>query len=264
MSQEVRDFYDNNVLTEWQRLETPCSRPEFASTLRLIDDYFPPHGHVCDIGSGPGRYAIELLERGYDVTLLDLSEKLLEFAQAMIQGLGLQARQIVHGDARDLSRLDGEGFDAALLLGPLYHIAGHVDRARVLQELYRVLKPGGVAIVAYLNAWGVVRTGITDFPDRYHELTFVRAMLDECDLGIWHLSTPHTALAEIEAAQLEVLSYAGAEGFAGGMKPLLEKLAAEHPEAYENVVQLAVETCRLEQYRDATDHLHIVCRRPVT
>jgi S-adenosylmethionine-dependent methyltransferase len=264
MSQEVRDFYDNNVLTEWQRLETPCSRPEFASTLRLIDDYFPPHGHVCDIGSGPGRYAIELLERGYDVTLLDLSEKLLEFAQAMIQGLGLQARQIVHGDARDLSRLDGEGFDAALLLGPLYHIAGHVDRARVLQELYRVLKPGGVAIVAYLNAWGVVRTGITDFPDRYHELTFVRAMLDECDLGIWHLSTPHTALAEIEAAQLEVLSYAGAEGFAGGMKPLLEKLAAEHPEAYENVVRLAVETCRLEQYRDATDHLHIVCRRPVT
>jgi ubiquinone/menaquinone biosynthesis C-methylase UbiE len=264
MSQEVRDLYDNNVLTEWQRLETPYSRLEFASTLRLIEDYFPPHGHVCDIGSGPGRYAVELLERGYDVTLLDLSEKLLEFAQAMIQGLGLQARQIVHGDARDLGRLDSEGFDAALLLGPLYHLAVHADRARALQELYRVLKPGGVAIVAYLNAWGIVRTGITDFPDRYHELSFVRALLDECDLGIWHLSTPHTALAEVEAAQLEVLSYAGAEGFAGGMKPLLEKLAADHPKAYENVMRLAVETCRLEQYRDATDHLHIVCRRPRT
>jgi S-adenosylmethionine-dependent methyltransferase len=263
MNQEVRDFYDNNVLAEWQRLETPCCRLEFASTLRLIDDYFPPQGHVCDIGSGPGRYAIELLERGYEVTLLDLSEKLLEFAQAMIQGLGLQARQIVHGDARDLSCLDTEGCDAALLLGPMYHIADHADREQVLQELRRVLKTGGIAIVAYLNAWGVLRTGITDFPDRYNEIDFLRSMLDERDLGIWHLSTPHAALAEIEAAQLEVISCAGAEGFAGGMKPLLEKLAAEHPDAYENVVKLAVETCQLEHYRDTADHLHIVCRRSV-
>jgi S-adenosylmethionine-dependent methyltransferase len=263
MNQEVHDYYDNNVLMEWQRLETPFSRLEFASTLRLIDDYFPPHGHVCDLGGGPGRYAIELLERGYEVTLLDLSEKLLEFAQTMIQGLGLLARQVVHGDARDLSCLDSEGFDAALLLGPLYHIADRAERAQVLRELRRVLKPGGVAVVAYLNAWGVLRTGITDLPDRYHDLAFVRAMLDESDLGIWHLSTPRAALAEVTDAQLEVITYAGAEGFAGGMKALLEKLAAEHPDAYENMVTLAVETCRLEQYRDSTDHLHIVCRRPV-
>ena len=60
---------------------------------------------------------------------------------------------------------------------------------------------------------------------------------------------------------LEVVSYAGAEGFAGGMRPLPEQLAAEKPEVYANIVQVAAETCELPQYRDNTEHLHLVARK---
>jgi S-adenosylmethionine-dependent methyltransferase len=77
-----------------------------------------------------------------------------------------------------------------------------------------------------------------------------------------HWSTPEAALQEIQAAGLELVSRAGAESFAGGMLPLLEQLQAENPAAYANVVQVAAETCELAQYRDATDHLHIVVRKP--
>ena len=41
----------------------------------------------------------------------------------------------------------------------------------------------------------------------------------------------------------------------------LETLRAENPPAYENVIRVAAETCELEPYRYATDHLHIVVRR---
>jgi hypothetical protein len=68
-------------------------------------------------------------------------------------------------------------------------------------------------------------------------------------------------LQEVQASGLEVLSYAGAESFLGGMGSLLENLKRENPIAYANIVQVAAETCELPQYRDATDHLHIVVRK---
>ena len=68
-------------------------------------------------------------------------------------------------------------------------------------------------------------------------------------------------VVEVEEVGLDVVSYAGAEGFAGGMQPLLDRLAEEDSEAYANVVQVAAETSELEQYRDSTDHLHIVARK---
>jgi len=46
------------------------------------------------------------------------------------------------------------------------------------------------------------------------------------------------------------------------MGTLLEQLAAENPEAYTNVVQVAAEMCELKQYRDIGEHLHIVVRKP--
>ena len=74
MSEVVKNFYNSNAKLEWERLDLPLCRIEFVSTLGLIDKYFPKRGRVCDIGGGPGRYAIELIRRGYAVTLLDISD----------------------------------------------------------------------------------------------------------------------------------------------------------------------------------------------
>ena len=49
-------------------------RTEFAVTLRALDEHLPPPpAHILDCGGGPGRYAIALAQRGYTVTLFDLS-----------------------------------------------------------------------------------------------------------------------------------------------------------------------------------------------
>jgi S-adenosylmethionine-dependent methyltransferase len=269
MSQFVRDFYNSHAVREWERLDTPLCKIEFTSTLRLIDKYFPNQGRVCDIGGGPGRYTSELIRRGYTVTLLDLSEEEVRLARVQLDKLGLSAERLIVGDARDMSTLASESFDAALLMGPLYHIVEPEERAGVLGELVRILKPHGTAIVAYLNAWGIVRTGIVDFAHWYRDISALRSMLNEhtftgqslSNFTESYWSTPPAALGEVKKAGLEIISYAGAEGFAGGMGPLLERLSADDPEAYANVVQAAAETCELEQYRDSTDHLHIVVRK---
>jgi hypothetical protein len=40
----------------------------------------------------------------------------------------------------------------------MYHITDAAGRLQVLAQLKRILKPGGVAIAAYLNTWGRIRT----------------------------------------------------------------------------------------------------------
>jgi len=269
MSRFVQKHYDEHAIQEWGRLDDAQGKIEFASTLYLIEKYFPPQGRICDIGGGPGRYTIELTRRGYHVTLLDFSEEEIKLARSRLQGLGLQAEQLIVGDARSLSHFVTGSYDAALLMGPVYHVIDAQERLHILMQLSNILKSNGVAIIAYLNSWGLIRTGVTDFPDWYkdvaklrsllHDLTFEGQTLSDFTECYW--ATPEIAVREIESTGLRVVSYGGAEGFTGGMYPLISKLRVENPEAYANVVQVAAETCELKQYRDSTDHLHFVVRK---
>ena len=269
MSTQVRDYYDSAPEREWERLDAGLSRIEFASTLRLIAKYFPGGGAVCDIGSGPGRYSIELARRGYRVTLFDLSGKLLQRAERAFASEGMSATGFIHGDARDLGVLTDESFDAVLLLGPLYHLIERDDRAQALREMIRILEPGGRAIVAFLNSWGLLRSGIVDFPKRFRNPAFLRSMLGEqafedhelSGFTECHWSNPEIAGNELRDAGLRIVSYAGAEGFPGGMAPLLESLRKNEPEAYENVLEFAPETSELPQFRDTTDHVIFVVEK---
>src|SRR5215468_5506150 len=100
----VREFYQD-AQREWDRLDLPLCRIEFASTLALIDQYFTEGMTVFDVGGGPGRYTIELMKRGCKVTLLDLSPENIALAKTKISETGLAAEGLVVGDARDLSKL---------------------------------------------------------------------------------------------------------------------------------------------------------------
>ena len=267
---KVEDFYDAHGDDEAERLDLPLQRIELEATLRLVEKYFPSHGRVCDIGAGPGRYSVELARRGYRVSLVDLSGVLLDLARKAFAAQSFKADDFHHGDARNLSFLPSRWFDAALVLGPMYHIVDKAERRKALDEVRRILKPGAVAIVAYLNSWGLLRTGLTDFPNWYRDIDSARSLLSAQPYSAAQLtnftdsfwSTPPAALEELTTSGFEVVSYAGVEGFCGGMTPIVQKLADTDPQAYENVVKLAVETSELPQYRDATDHLHVVVRKP--
>lgn len=65
----------------------------------------------------------------------------------------------------------------------------------------------------------------------------------------------------MRAAGLEIVSYAGVEGFAAGLGDAMGALAADKPQVYENIAQVAAESSELAQYRDITEHLHIVAKR---
>ena len=45
----------------------------------------------------------------------------------------------------------------ALLFGPMYHLFSHEDKLKALMEAKRVVRPGGIILVAYLmNEYSVI------------------------------------------------------------------------------------------------------------
>ncbi|MCK5827544.1 class I SAM-dependent methyltransferase [Candidatus Bipolaricaulota bacterium] len=268
MSKVVRDYYNEGVIDEWERLAKPYPRLELLSTLRLVDDFFPNSGRVIDIGGGPGRYTIELLQRGYQVTLIDLSEANASFARDKLGELELDPEAVHAADARSLPMLETASFDAALELGPMYHIVDAEERALALAELHRILKPGAPAIVGFINPWGVLRGGLTEFPDSYSDATHIRQLLNQyVKAGKQDaftestFLTPPQALAELRSAGFAVECRAGVEGFASGARGPITEMAQTDLSAYAVVADLVPETATHPAFRDCTEHLHVVVRK---
>lgn len=73
---EVAQYYDDNLEREKTRLTGGFyNSVEKRLVLHLIDKYFPKSGCLLDVGGGPGSYSHDFLDRGFDVTLVDISPR---------------------------------------------------------------------------------------------------------------------------------------------------------------------------------------------
>ncbi|MDF2629578.1 MAG: Methyltransferase type 11 [Symbiobacteriaceae bacterium] len=160
---KVQQFYDKSAEYEWNRLER--HRMEAAVTMRALAEYLPPApATVLDIGGGPGRYAIALAKQGYRPTLFDLTPNLLAFARVKAAEEGVELTDIICGNALHLPFPDAS-FDAVLLMGPLYHLLEEADRRQAVQEAFRVLKPGGICVAAFIGRYASFRDAAKGYPN---------------------------------------------------------------------------------------------------
>lgn len=263
----IRDYYDNDPEKEDRRLSHPYRALEWGVTMHLINRYFPGHGTVADIGGATGRYSLALAEKGFDVTLIDISEKCLALAKEKLRG---HSCVTLHMDAMDLSALGDQTFDAVLLLGPLYHLMKRKERISALNEAYRVLKPGGVAIIAYHNAWGTIRFGITNWPDKFEDKDFINSLLGHTSckdtLEMWtdcYFATPKSAKEEIEESGFQIHTYACCHGLASGQKKVMQSLSTSNQKAYQNIYETVINTCEHPAWRDSSEQLRYVVNKPV-
>lgn len=268
MIDEVKEYYDKAAETEWNRLNNPYSAVEFNSTLYLINKYFSETGSILDAGSGPGRYSLELLKKGYKVSLLDISKNELNIAERKISESGLKAENYYCISALELESFKDESYDGILVMGPLYHLHNEEDRLKVLREVYRILKKDGRALISYINTWGCIKAGASEFPQSFMDIEhferYIKGDLKfspEESFTATYFTSPTIALSEVEKAGFNIISYAGAESFLSGMRMQMMNLFTYMPEVYKNYLEKAVEYCELPQYRDATEHLHIIVRK---
>jgi ubiquinone/menaquinone biosynthesis C-methylase UbiE len=153
--ERVQDQWDlNPVGSHYVSSGTPFSREWFEAVERHRYGTYAPwmpgvmefsehSGHdVLEIGAGMGTDLSQFAKHGARVTDLDLSSGHLELARRNFAARGLDGR-FVHHDAETLPFPDGS-FDLIYSNGVLHHSP---NTSRIVDEIWRVLKPGGRAII---------------------------------------------------------------------------------------------------------------------
>lgn len=270
----VRAYYASFGEREWARLENPDDGAvEFAITCHTLATYLPREARVLDIGGGPGRYAIWLAQRGYRVVLADLSPEMLSLAQIKVDqaGVGAMVEEIVEADACDLSRWAEESFDAALCLGPFYHLPDPDDRHGAATELARVLRPGGTAFVALMPRYGFLRRTLA-IPDERHHLSqpdFVARLLED---GVFVNDIPgrftdgygvrsEEVAPTFEGYGFTTLALLSAEGIVVDIQGAMSELAEEDPETCQAAFDLLLDTASDPSILGMASHLLYVGRK---
>ena len=109
-----------------------------------------PAGRVLNAGAGAGSLTASLLERGYRVTSVDMSEPFLERLRAVTAEHGGPDSEVMWADLTRLPFADAS-FDGVVCGEVLEHIP---DDVAALRELRRVLRPGGVLVATVpANPW---------------------------------------------------------------------------------------------------------------
>lgn len=105
--------------------------------------------HVLDAGCGHGEYTIWALSAGARVWAFDYSDEMANWTSTMIDHEGLKAEAVTQDSVTAIPYPD-ENFDAVFCLAVLDHL-NDGDRSKAMQELYRVLKPGGMLYIDVPN-----------------------------------------------------------------------------------------------------------------
>jgi len=153
-------YYDEYGEREWERLERDFyHRLEWEETSYFLSQYLPDTGRVLDVGGGAGRYSVWLAEKGYEVVLVDPSERQVELAEEKVVEHNVAERISVEvGDVRDL-QFASHCFDATLCLGgPLSHVLSEDDRRTAANELARVTTAGGPVFASVMGRLAAVQT----------------------------------------------------------------------------------------------------------
>lgn len=189
MQANARDYW--NRVAEEKEFTTPLA-------MKRFQQWVSQEMKILDVGCGYGRTLHQLHQLGYrHLHGVDFAEKMIQRGKRNFPFLSLQVMQ-----GKKLPFPDAS-FDAVLLLAVLTCIPDNLAQKELLQEIQRILKPGGILYVNdfLLNddarneqryregeeKYGIY--GLFELPEgvilRHHEENHLREMLSLFDTLEW-------------------------------------------------------------------------------
>jgi ubiquinone/menaquinone biosynthesis C-methylase UbiE len=134
-------------IARWYATNTRKALDEFKALARRISSELPNGSSVLEVAPGPGYFAIELAKLGdYRVAGLDISKTFVEIANRNAKEANVEV-DFRQGNASDMP-FEENSVDFILCRAAFKNFA---DPLGALQEMYRVLKPGGQSLIIDLR-----------------------------------------------------------------------------------------------------------------
>jgi 2-polyprenyl-3-methyl-5-hydroxy-6-metoxy-1,4-benzoquinol methylase len=117
MDQPTIDYYNENA----EKLSELYETADMLNIHSLMLRFIPEKARILEIGCGSGRDASLLISRGYDVTAVEASPKMIEVAQNLHPEL---AARIIEASVplRDSDSLLAHQFGAVVCIGTIIHV----------------------------------------------------------------------------------------------------------------------------------------------
>ena len=135
------------MMAKWYASNTAEMMKEYVDLARRISKEIPQGSAVLEVAPGPGYFCIELAKLGsYAITGMDLSRTFVKMAAEKAEQAGVRV-EFKEGSASNMP-FPKNSFDFLLCRAAFKNFA---DPVRALQEMCRVLRPGGRALLIDLS-----------------------------------------------------------------------------------------------------------------
>ena len=270
--ENVRLFYENNVLKEWHRLDGQYSNIEFSIVKKELFRSLKKECDILDLGCGPGKYAIELTKQGHNIFLVDISQRNLEYAIEEIRKNGLEKRIIGVKCCSAFEFRCEHKFDAVLVFGPLYHMLDNDQVRTTLKNIKYMTRKDGYVYTIFIQMISIFK----DFLKRGWVDEITKLISDDyLNTGLYYPSCwrqieqymPNFRAYKVQTAKriiteggFEIEKTMTCESFAAFMRPYFEKNPFSQ-QKYEKLLDLLYEIASEDFLLQSTDHFLIVSRK---
>jgi ubiquinone/menaquinone biosynthesis C-methylase UbiE len=159
---KVEDYFDTNAQS-WsdlydraERVNDLVLRDRKDVAVSNLDRLLKPGSKILDAGCGAGLCSLDLMKRGHSIHGVDVAQKMLDLCAKTFaaQGLPSERYELSRRNMLESGFPDGH-FDGISALGFLQYQA---DELKILRELHRILRPGGVIVLS-----GPTQTRISNY-----------------------------------------------------------------------------------------------------
>jgi ubiquinone/menaquinone biosynthesis C-methylase UbiE len=184
------------VIATWYTKNTKGDTSRFMTAALAVAERVPPGGRVLEVAPGPGYLAIEIARSGrYHVTGLDISQSFVRIAAENAREADV-AVDFRHGNASHMP-FAAASFDYVVCMAAFKNFA---DPIGALNEIHRVLKPGGRASIYDLRkdaSRDAIDKGVGDM-----HLSTLNAAMTRWVFRFWLLKKAYSRQAIEQLAEL--------------------------------------------------------------
>lgn len=261
---EVIKFYE--LVDEELRFQKNSRNIEFLTSIHALTPLVQNRAKILDLGAGAGAYSFHFAEMGHEVTAVDITPKNIQTINEKKSHYDSIRLEAMIGDATDLNMFESNTYDVVLCFGPYYHIINAEARKKLIQESLRVLQPGGILAIAYINKYSVIPMLVKKIPAFINERTISKVItqgyLQGGDPDSFWTDSYYTSPSEIEKYMedfhVQCIDHLGTDGLSHTLSDEIDTLSVAKFQIW---LKYHMDTCREKNILGMSSHGLYICRK---
>lgn len=266
----IQNFYNAYGEQETLRWEKSLiEKVKYHMHLHFLHQNVNTNDAILELGAGTGVFTRELVKYSSDIIVTDLSQVQLSLnkERAVQENYADKIKAWNLTDICNLEAFTDNSFDKVVCYGgPLSYVFEHKRTA--LQEIKRVLKPNGIALLSVMNLWGstheYLNKIILPFPRKEIEKVIRTGNLHPSAFTDsdhhCHMFTSEEIRADVKEVGFELLAISASNCLSASRAKDLEEIIQDE-EKWKFFLDLEVRACQSAGMVESGTHIIFVVKK---